>query len=262
MKNEDTICAISTPPGNGAIAVIRLSGPEAIAIADSIFHSGAGKKKLASQQANTIHFGYIKDDEEIIDEVLVSLFKSPNSYTGEDLVEISCHGSEFIQEKLVQVFKTKTQKEWSEVMEGSDVCFAPVLSLEEAPKHPHNVARKTFVEHDGVLQTAPAPRFSRTKAELQRPPPQPGEHTESALHDWGFSPAEKGEHGTAGATRFKKTGGTPCPQSLASSNDFTSHFTTPFAATRVQTPLPVAPRFRPRPDCSPVRTSDRRPGRT
>ena len=103
MIKEDTICAISTPPGNGAIAVIRLSGPEAIQIADRIFYSSTGSKKLAGQQPNTIHFGYIKDDEEIIDEVLVSLFISPNSYTGENLVEISCHGSEFIQEKLVQV---------------------------------------------------------------------------------------------------------------------------------------------------------------
>lgn len=103
MKNPDTICAISTPPGNGAIAVIRLSGSEAIQIADKIFYSSSSRKKLAGQQPNTIHFGQIKDNNEIIDEVLVSLFKSPNSYTGEDLVEISCHGSEFIQEKLVQV---------------------------------------------------------------------------------------------------------------------------------------------------------------
>lgn len=103
MIKEDTICAISTPPGNGAIAVIRLSGPKAIAITDRMFFSSGSKKKLISQKPNTIHFGYIKDDKEIIDEVLVSLFKSPNSYTGEDLVEISCHGSEFIQEKLVQL---------------------------------------------------------------------------------------------------------------------------------------------------------------
>ena len=93
MIKEDTICAISTPPGNGAIAVIRLSGPEAIAITDRMFFSSGSKKKLVAQKPNTIHFGHIIDDKEIIDEVLVSLFKSPNSYTGEDLVEISCHGS-------------------------------------------------------------------------------------------------------------------------------------------------------------------------
>ncbi len=72
-------------------------------------------------------------------------------------------------------------------MEGTDTCFAPVLSLEEAPEHPHNVARETFVEVDGVRQPAPAPRFSRTPGQIASPPPNPGEHTESVLRDWGFS---------------------------------------------------------------------------
>jgi alpha-methylacyl-CoA racemase len=75
-------------------------------------------------------------------------------------------------------------------MEGSDVCFAPVLSMQEAPQHPHNRQRGTFVEVDGVVQPAPAPRFSRTPSAIQRPPAQPGEHTEEALKDWGFSAAE------------------------------------------------------------------------
>jgi alpha-methylacyl-CoA racemase len=72
-------------------------------------------------------------------------------------------------------------------MEGSDVCFAPVLSMEEAPKHPHNRHRDTFVEVEGVVQPGPAPRFSRTPGKVQRPPASPGEHTEEALRDWGFS---------------------------------------------------------------------------
>ena len=92
-----------------------------------------------------------------------------------------------MRRKLSEIFKTKTRDEWVELMEGTDVCFAPVLSLEEAPKHPHNVARQTFVEIDGVVQPAPAPRFSRTVPEISRPPAGRGEHTEEALNDWGFS---------------------------------------------------------------------------
>jgi alpha-methylacyl-CoA racemase len=95
-----------------------------------------------------------------------------------------------LKEKLGQVLKTKTRDEWCAVMEGTDVCFAPVLDLDEAPRHPHNVARKAFVEIDGVVQPAPAPRFSKTPGEVQGPPPAPGADTEAALSDWGFSTAE------------------------------------------------------------------------
>jgi alpha-methylacyl-CoA racemase len=75
-------------------------------------------------------------------------------------------------------------------MEGSDVCFAPVLSMGEAYQHPHNVARSTFVEIAGKLQPAPAPRFSRTAPDVPAPPPHPGQHTEAALRDWGFTSDE------------------------------------------------------------------------
>jgi alpha-methylacyl-CoA racemase len=95
-----------------------------------------------------------------------------------------------LKNKIAAIFKTKTRDEWCEIMEGTDVCFAPVLSMEEAMKHPHNVERKTFVEIAGVKQPAPAPRFSRTHPEIQGPPPKPGEHTESILSDWGFSSGE------------------------------------------------------------------------
>ncbi len=75
-------------------------------------------------------------------------------------------------------------------MEGSEVCFAPVLSMQEAPNHPHNRHRGTFVEHDGVVQPGPAPRFERTPSAIQRTPASPGQHTEEALGDWGFSASE------------------------------------------------------------------------
>ncbi|MGM0505334.1 MAG: tRNA uridine-5-carboxymethylaminomethyl(34) synthesis GTPase MnmE [Bacteroidota bacterium] len=104
--NNDIICAISTPQGNGAIAVIRLSGNESIALTDKVFQSASGKK-LIDQQPNTLHFGVLKDGDKIIDEVVVSLFKAPRSYTGEDVVEISCHGSVYIQQQILQLLTRK-----------------------------------------------------------------------------------------------------------------------------------------------------------
>jgi alpha-methylacyl-CoA racemase len=95
-----------------------------------------------------------------------------------------------MRERLRAVFRTKTRDEWCDIMEGSDVCFAPVLSMEEAAKHRHNRTRGTFVEIDGMVQPAPAPRFSRTDPKIQSPPPEPGQHTDEALVDWGFTVEE------------------------------------------------------------------------
>ncbi len=95
-----------------------------------------------------------------------------------------------MKERVAAVFATKTRDEWCEIMDASDVCFAPVLSLAEAPEHPHNRARGTFVEQAGVLQPAPAPRFSRTPGELVAPPPHPGQHTDEVLRAWGFEADE------------------------------------------------------------------------
>lgn len=89
-------------------------------------------------------------------------------------------------ETLAAVFKTKTRDEWCEIMEYTDICFAPILSMNEAYQHPHNAERGTFIEVDGVRQPGPAPRFSRTKAEVARPSPTPGEHNVEALRDWGL----------------------------------------------------------------------------
>ncbi len=87
--------------------------------------------------------------------------------------------------QLAELIATKTRDEWCEIMEGTDVCFAPVLSMDEAPRHPHNEARGTFVELEGVVQPAPAPRFSRTPAGIQRPPAHAGQHTDEVLAEWG-----------------------------------------------------------------------------
>lgn len=103
---SDIICAISTPPGMGAIAVIRLSGEGSATLTDQLFRSPTGKK-LAEAAANTIHFGRIISDGEVLDEVLVSLFHAPRSFTGEESVEISCHASLFIQQRLMELLLTK-----------------------------------------------------------------------------------------------------------------------------------------------------------
>jgi alpha-methylacyl-CoA racemase len=92
--------------------------------------------------------------------------------------------------KLAARFKRKTRDEWCRLLEGSDACFAPVLSLAEAPSHPHNLARQSFVEIDGIVQPAPSPRFSRTPAGRPTPPEIPGERGVASLAQWGLPPAE------------------------------------------------------------------------
>jgi len=91
------------------------------------------------------------------------------------------------KEELATVFKSKTRDEWCALMEGSDICFAPVLSMDEAPGHPHNMARSTFITVDGVTQPAPAPRFSRTVPEVRHGSRTPGHDTVSILADFGFN---------------------------------------------------------------------------
>lgn len=102
MSYSDNIVALATPSGTGAIAVIRVSGPQAISIVDQLFKSIKGKE-LVQQKSHTIHLGNIVDGAKILDEALVSIFKGPHSYTGENVVEISCHGSPFIQQQIIQL---------------------------------------------------------------------------------------------------------------------------------------------------------------
>jgi alpha-methylacyl-CoA racemase len=93
-----------------------------------------------------------------------------------------------LRARLEEIFRRRTRAEWCEVFEGADACFAPVLTMAEAPRHPHNAARETFVEIAGVVQPAPAPRFSRTPGAVQRPPARPGQHTAEILEELGLDP--------------------------------------------------------------------------
>ncbi len=103
MTDDATICAIATPPGNGAISILRLSGRDAFQIAEGLVSFPSGEKDLDELPANSVHFARILSGEEIIDEVLISIFRAPHSYTGEDLIEISCHGAVYIQQKILEL---------------------------------------------------------------------------------------------------------------------------------------------------------------
>ncbi len=106
MILNDTIVALATPSGAGAVAIVRVSGPDAIDVVANVFES-IKNKDLRKQKTHTLHLGYIKDGDKIIDQVLISLFKGTNSYTGEPTVEISCHGSAFIQQQIIQLLLRK-----------------------------------------------------------------------------------------------------------------------------------------------------------
>ena len=106
VQTNDTITALASASGAGAVAIIRVSGPEAFSIIESIF-SAKSRKSMLTQDSHTIHLGHIKDNHKILDEVLVSLFKNPRSYTGEDVIEINCHGSSYIQQEILQLLLRK-----------------------------------------------------------------------------------------------------------------------------------------------------------
>ena len=106
MINQEAIVALASPSGAGAIAVIRVSGTNAIAIGNTVFRSVKGKD-MTKQKSHTLHLGHIVDDTKTLDQVLLSVFKGPNSYTGEDTIEISCHGSSYIQQQIIQLLIRK-----------------------------------------------------------------------------------------------------------------------------------------------------------
>ncbi|MDR1403647.1 MAG: tRNA uridine-5-carboxymethylaminomethyl(34) synthesis GTPase MnmE [Tannerellaceae bacterium] len=105
--NQDTICAISTPPGTGGVAIIRLSGPQAIPIAHAVFLPRKKGKELLNQEAYTVNYGSIYGGNEPVDDVLASVFRNPHSFTGEDTVEIACHGSLYIQQQILRLLIDK-----------------------------------------------------------------------------------------------------------------------------------------------------------
>jgi alpha-methylacyl-CoA racemase len=122
--------------------------------------------------------------------------------SGEDLpAQMDRSGWPTLRDRFTEVFKSRTRDEWCEVLEHTDACFAPVLTMSEATEHPHVRARGTVVELDGIQQPAPAPRFSKTPGSIRRRAAQPGQHTDEALADWGFGSDELAKLRDAGAIK-------------------------------------------------------------
>lgn len=152
-NHTDTIIALATPQGVGAIGVIRLSGAKAISICESVFADKNLKKKgLESKNSHTIHFGVIHEGDVILDEVLVSLFKTPHSYTGENTVEISCHGSQFIQQHLIQLFIKKGARLANPGEFTLRAFLNGKLDLSQAEAVADLIATKSSVSHQVAMQ--------------------------------------------------------------------------------------------------------------
>ena len=167
------------------------------------FMSQAGLHDASRRGVNMLDTGaHFYDVYECADGEFVSIGSiEPQFYAellrltglGDDAEFLNQHDQDHwphLKARLGEVFKSKSRDQWCEIMEHTDVCFAPVLRMDEARQHPHNIARGTFVERDGMSQPAPAPRFSRTVPSIDRSPAHDGQHTTEVLRDWGI-PADR-----------------------------------------------------------------------
>jgi alpha-methylacyl-CoA racemase len=193
------VCALLSAQRTGEGQVVDAAMVDGAAVLTTMFHAframGIWQDERGSNLLDTgAHF---YDVYETADAKFVSIGSIEPQFYAELLRLTGLEGEELpwqqdraqwpaMKERIASIFKAKTRDEWCALMEGSDVCFAPVLSLGEAPMHPHNVHRQTFLELDGVVQPAPAPRFSATPASVQRPPSHAGQHTDEVLAEWGF----------------------------------------------------------------------------
>jgi alpha-methylacyl-CoA racemase len=193
------VCGILSARTTGTGQVIDAAMVDGAAVLTTMFHSframGMWEDARGSNLLDTgAHF---YDVYETADGKYVSIGSIEPQFYAELVRLTGLEGEELpwqhdrahwpeLKERMAAIFKEKTREEWCELMEGTDVCFAPVLSLAEAPEHPHNVQRGTFVEVAGVVQPAPAPRFSGTPVRIDSPPPHAGQHTDEVLAEWGF----------------------------------------------------------------------------
>ncbi len=207
-------CALTERATSGKGQVVDAAMVDGAAILMTMIHSmrqaGLWKEERA---ANLIDTGaHFYDTFETADGKYVSIGSIEPQFYAELIEKIGLAGEDLprqsdraqwpaMKERIEKIFKTKTRAQWCEIMEGSDVCFAPVLEMSEAPHHPHNKARQTFVEFAGKTHPAPAPRFSRTPPQIGSAPAHAGEHTDAALADWGFAAPEIAKLREAGAIR-------------------------------------------------------------
>ncbi|MFZ6004866.1 MAG: CaiB/BaiF CoA transferase family protein [Actinomycetota bacterium] len=206
------VCALLSAQRTGEGQVVDAAMVDGAAVLTTMFHAframGIWEDERGTNLLDTgAHF---YDVYETADGKYVSIGSIEPQFYAELLRHTGLEGEDLpwqhdkaqwpaMKERLAAIFKAKTRDEWCEIMEGSDVCFAPVLSLAEAPQHPHNVHRQTFIEREGVVQPAPAPRFSGTPATVQRPPAHAGQHTDEVLADWGIDPDQITKLRDAGA---------------------------------------------------------------
>jgi alpha-methylacyl-CoA racemase len=193
------VCALLECQRSGRGQVIDASIVDGAALLTAVFHGIRHAGFLREERGtNIIDSGsHFYDAYETADGKYISIASfEPHFYAellrrlgleGEDLPQMDPSRWPEFKARFARLFQSKTRQQWCELLEGTDACFAPVLSIAEAPRHPHHQARGTFVEVAGVIQPRPAPRFSRTPAEIQGPPARPGEHTVEALRDWGVS---------------------------------------------------------------------------
>ncbi|MDH3210944.1 MAG: CoA transferase [Myxococcales bacterium] len=197
------VCALFEREQSGLGQVVDAAMVDGAAVLMTIFHgalqSGWWKPERGTNMLDTgSHFydvyetrdgGYVSIGS--IEPQFYAELLEKTGLAGEDLPpQMSRSHWAGMKERLAAIFKEKTRDEWCEIMEGSEVCFAPVLSMTECQEHPHIRARGTFVEVAGASQPAPAPRFGRSKPQISRPPPHAGQHSDEALADWGFSGQE------------------------------------------------------------------------
>jgi alpha-methylacyl-CoA racemase len=196
------LCALLERVRSGRGQVVDVAMVDGVASLMSIFHGVQQLGAMDERGRNIIDSGsHFYDVYECADGRYVSIGSMEPQFYAELLSRLGIedldpaqqmNGEEWPKwkERFATLFKTKTRQEWCEVFEGSDACFAPVLSLEESREHPHATARQSFISIKGIEQPAPAPRFSRTPPEVPRGAARVGEHTAEVLSDWGLSESE------------------------------------------------------------------------
>jgi len=197
------VCALVERQTSGKGQVVDAAMVDGAAVLMAIFHgamlSGWWRMERGTNLLDTGSHFY--DVYETKDGKYVSIGSIEPQFYAELIQRVGLEGEKLpgqmdrsqwpaMKQRFAALFRTKTRDEWTQILEGSDVCYAPVLSMREAQDHPHNRARGTFVEVAGSPQPGPAPRFSRTQPRIERPPPHAGQHTDAALADWGFAAEE------------------------------------------------------------------------
>ncbi len=197
------VCALLEAQRSGKGQVVDASMVEGSAALMAMIHSFAGSGMHTTERGTNMLDGgaHFYDTYETKDEKYISIGSIEPQFYALLIEKAQLDPQRFapqmdrsqwdeLKQELTRVFKTKTREEWCELMEGTDVCFAPVLSYAEAPDHPHNRSRGSYIELDGVVQPGPVPKFSRTVAQVQAGPRRAGQDTATVLRDFGLGDDE------------------------------------------------------------------------